>query len=51
MTRTRTERRAYLNERGYRVCEVKAADAERDVGEVLNRLAAAIVGLPRSDDP
>jgi len=51
MTRTRTERRAYLNERGYRVCEVKAADAERDVGEVLNRLAAAIAGLPRSDDP
>ena len=51
MTRTRTERRAYLNERGYRVCEVKAADAERDVGEVLNRLSAAIAGLPRSDDP
>jgi len=51
MTRTRTERRAYLNERGYRVCEVKAADAERDVGEVLNRLSAAIDGLPRSGDP
>jgi very-short-patch-repair endonuclease len=47
--RTRTERRAYLSERGYRVCEVKAADAERDVGEVLDQLSA-VIGPPRSGE-
>jgi tRNA/rRNA methyltransferase len=40
--RTRAERRAYLAERGYQVCEVKATDVERDVGGVLERLAAAV---------
>jgi very-short-patch-repair endonuclease len=35
--RTRAERRAYLTERGYKVCEVKAAEIERDVGKVLDR--------------
>ena len=38
--RTRAERRAYLTERGYRVCEVRAEEVERDVGKVLDQLAA-----------
>jgi len=39
--RTRAERRAYLTERGYRVCEVRADEVEGDVGAVLD----ALVGL------
>jgi tRNA/rRNA methyltransferase len=38
----RDERRTYLSERGYRVCEVRAADVERDVAVVMNTLAAAV---------
>lgn len=38
----RTEKRAYLAERGYRLVEVKAADVEQDLAAVLERLAAAI---------
>ena len=34
--RTRAERRVYLAERGYRVCEVRAVEVERDVGGVLD---------------
>jgi tRNA/rRNA methyltransferase len=40
--RTRTERRAYLAERGYRVCEVRAVDVEKDVAGVLGNLATVI---------
>ena len=39
--RTRAERRAYLKERGYRVCEVRAVEVEGDVGKVVDQLAAA----------
>ena len=42
--RTRAERRAYLTERGYRVCEVRAEDVEGDVASVLNRLSAVVPG-------
>jgi tRNA/rRNA methyltransferase len=35
----RAERRAYLEERGYRVVQVKSEDAERDVAKVLDGLA------------
>src|SRR5215470_2117508 len=42
MTRTRTERRAYLNERGYRVCEARAEAVEEDPGEVLDGLFSAL---------
>jgi len=38
--RTRAERRTYLTERGYRVCEVRAEEVERDVGKVLDQVAA-----------
>jgi len=38
----RGERRAWLTERGYRVVDVVMADVERNVGEVLNSVAAAI---------
>ncbi|HET9717820.1 MAG TPA: TrmJ/YjtD family RNA methyltransferase [Pseudolabrys sp.] len=41
--RTRTERRAYLAARGYRLCEVKGADVESDVGRVLDSLAHIVV--------
>ena len=41
-TRTRAERRAYLAARGYRVCEVRAEEVERDVGGVLESLAATL---------
>jgi tRNA/rRNA methyltransferase len=44
MVRTRTERRAYLSERGYRVCEVKALEVERDVAKVLDDLSAVVPG-------
>lgn len=40
--RTRAERREYLTARGYRVCEARAADVERDVAGVLDRLAASL---------
>jgi tRNA/rRNA methyltransferase len=41
--RTRTERRSYLEERGYRVVEVKGAEAETDLAAALERLDAAVV--------
>ncbi len=41
-TKGRAEKRAYLAERDYRVVEVKAADVERDLTAVLERLAQAI---------
>jgi len=50
MGRTRAERRAYLGERGYRVFEVKAADAERDVREVLDQLSAVVIEPPHSGE-
>ncbi len=37
----RAERRAWLEAHEYRVVEVKAADVERDVGEVLDALAVS----------
>jgi tRNA/rRNA methyltransferase len=40
--RTRAERRAYLVERDYRVCEVRAKDVEGDVGKVLDQVAVTI---------
>ena len=40
--RTRSERRSYLAERGYRVCEVRAAEVERDVAGMLDGLAERI---------
>jgi tRNA/rRNA methyltransferase len=47
---TRAARCAYLQERGYRVVEVKARDVERDVGEVLgeiyDKISGAIVSKP-----
>jgi tRNA/rRNA methyltransferase len=46
--RTREERRAYLAERGYQVCEVRAVEVEKDVGKVLGSLSAVITGPPRS---
>jgi tRNA/rRNA methyltransferase len=42
MAAARAERRAWLEQRGYRVIEVSAADTEADVGAVLDRLAAQI---------
>src|SRR5579885_1112382 len=47
---TRAERRAYLSEREYRVVAVGVAEAERDVGAVLERLAA-VIGSARSARP
>src|SRR5215510_4329479 len=38
MARTRNERRAYLSDRGYRVCEVKADQVEASVAKVLDEL-------------
>jgi tRNA/rRNA methyltransferase len=43
-TRTRAERRAYLVEREYRVCEVSVEDVERDIKQVLDNLTAAVPG-------
>jgi tRNA/rRNA methyltransferase len=40
--RTRAERRAYLTERGYRIVEVGAEEAEKNVGRALDKLAAAL---------
>jgi tRNA/rRNA methyltransferase len=39
---TRAQRRAYLGERDYRVCEVRADEVERDVTKVLDDLFAAV---------
>jgi tRNA/rRNA methyltransferase len=46
--RSRAERRAYLEERGYRVVEVRAAEVETDVAAALAKLSAVITGPPRS---
>jgi tRNA/rRNA methyltransferase len=40
--RARAAKRAWLAERGYRVIDVPAVDVERDVGKLLDELAAAI---------
>ena len=42
VARTRAEKCAYLTERGYRVCEVRADEVEGDVDRVLDQLAATI---------
>jgi tRNA/rRNA methyltransferase len=42
--RAREQKRAWLEERGYRVIAVTAADVERDVAEVLEKLAAVVPG-------
>ena len=42
----RAERRAWLSERGYRVIDVNMAEVERNVGEVLNTLGAALAVNP-----
>jgi tRNA/rRNA methyltransferase len=41
--RARAERRAWLEQRGYRVCDIAMADVEADVDQVIDRLFA---GLP-----
>ena len=43
-TRSRAERRAYLAERGYQVCEVRADEVEGDVKKALNDLSAVVPG-------
>jgi len=40
--RMRAERRAYLVERGYRVCEARAQAVEEDPGKVLDGLFSAL---------
>ena len=47
---TRAQRRAYLGERDYRVCEVRADEVERDASKVLDNLSAVITGVPRSGE-
>ena len=42
----RAERRAWLSDRGYRVIDVNMAEVERNVGEVLNTLGAALAVNP-----
>jgi tRNA/rRNA methyltransferase len=44
----RKEKRAYLGERGYCVCEVRAADIERDMTVVMDALAAAVAANSKS---
>ena len=44
--RTRADKRAWLAEHGYRVIEVKAAEAERDVAKVLDTLSTVIPAEP-----
>ena len=39
----RTEKRTWLVERGYRIIEVQAAEVERDLPALLDRLNAAIL--------
>ena len=43
---TRAERHAYLAERGYRVCEVRAEDVEREVSKVLDELSVVVPDKP-----
>ena len=40
--KTRSERRTWLTERGYRVVEFTASEIETDVGKVLNQIAADV---------
>jgi len=40
--KTRSERRTWLTERGYRVMEFAASEIETDVGKVLNQIAADV---------
>src|SRR5689334_18462547 len=44
----RDQKRAYLGERGYRVCEVRAAEVERDVAVVMNTLDADVAAKSTS---
>ena len=44
MARTRNERRIYLTERGYRVCELNTADVENDLASVLDQLSGSVPG-------
>jgi tRNA/rRNA methyltransferase len=44
----RAEKQAYLEERGYRLEEVRAEDAGKNLATVLDRLAAAIGGSVKS---
>ncbi|MBI4273095.1 MAG: TrmJ/YjtD family RNA methyltransferase [Rhizobiales bacterium] len=46
----RTERRAWLIERGYRVVEISACDIESDVAKVLDEISFVITGPPRSGE-
>jgi tRNA/rRNA methyltransferase len=43
----RTDKQAWLAERGYRVLPVRLADVDADVGKVLDELAAAVAGSVR----
>ena len=43
--RLRADRRTWLEAHGYRVIEVTAAEAERDVGKVLDDLAEVVSAL------
>jgi tRNA/rRNA methyltransferase len=38
----RSERRQWLTDRNYQVIEIAAADVEKDVSAILDRLAAAV---------
>jgi hypothetical protein len=40
--KTRSDRRAWLTERGYRIFSADMRDVEADVGKVLDELNAAI---------
>jgi very-short-patch-repair endonuclease len=40
--RARAEKRTYLKERGYNVCEVKAAEVEKNIGKVLDQLHSLV---------
>jgi tRNA/rRNA methyltransferase len=40
--KTRSERRTWLTERGYRVMEFTASEIETDVSKVLNQIAADV---------
>ena len=42
--RLRADKRAYLSERGYRVCEVRAEEVEREVEKVLDELSSVVPG-------
>jgi tRNA/rRNA methyltransferase len=47
----RRAKRTWLAERGYRVIEIRAADAERDVGNLLDELASLIATGSSSAPP